>query len=89
MLNLNAVLVNIITGLTLGFNQMLKARSFVSFMKGQWKVSNIKYSKFVSYGIYFFIQVALFSIGFIVYSPIRSFCKNSVSLFIYMNLSEL
>lgn len=34
MLNLNAVIVNVITGLILGFNQMLKSKSVVPFMKG-------------------------------------------------------
>lgn len=44
----------------------------------------------MSYFLYFFLQVALFSIGLIVYSPILAlFGKNSVSMFAYMNLSAI
>jgi hypothetical protein len=60
-------------------------------MKGQWKFNTTKYSnRFISYLVYLGVQVLLFSIGFIVFSPILLiFGKNSTTTFIYINLAIL
>ena len=91
MLNLNAILVNVITGLIFGFNNMLGSKSVVPYMKGNWKFNTKKYpNRFLGYAVYFFIQAALFSIGFIVFLPIIAVLgKNNVSSFAYFNLAAL
>jgi hypothetical protein len=60
-------------------------------MKGQWNFNGKKYpNRFVSYFLYFAVQAVLFSIGFIVFSPILVlFDKNSISTFAYFNLAGL
>jgi len=91
MLNLNAILVNVITGLILGFKDMLGSKSVVPYMKGNWMFNAKKYpNRFLAYIVYFFIQAVLFSIGFIVFLPIIAvFGKNNVSTFAYFNLAAL
>lgn len=91
MLNLNAILVNVITGLILGFNHMLTSKAVVPYMKGQWKFNTRNYpNKIVAYLIFFAVQAVLFSVGFIAFSPIVFvFGKNRISWFVYFNLAGL
>ncbi len=71
MLNLNAILVNILTGLILGFKNTLSIKNVILFMKGQWKFNEKTYPNILlRYLVYIAVQAALFSIGFIVFAPI-------------------
>lgn len=88
MLFLNAVLVNILTGLCFGFKNILKVKEAHSYLKGRWEINMSNYNKIVGYIIFIMIQAGLFSIGFIVFSPIPLlFGKDTVVNFIYFNLS--
>lgn len=90
MLNLNAILVNVITGLLFGFNGNLNCKSVIPFMKGQWEFNKQRYGKLGGYFVFFLVQVVLFSIGFIVFSPVLLILgKTAITSFIYFNLAGL
>lgn len=90
MLFLNGVLVNVITGLIFGFRNMLKSSNILAFLKGDWEFNDKKYGKILTYLLYIAIQALLFSVGFIIFSPILFlFGKGSTTMFLYSNLSAV
>lgn len=91
MLNLNAALTNIITGIIFGFKNMLGLKNINHYMKGNWKLNTKKYkSTFVCYIMLIGSQALLFSIGFLCFLPLLLVLgKNNISNFLYMNASCL
>lgn len=90
MLFLNGVLVNVITGLIFGFRNMLKSNNVLAFLKGDWEFNDKKYGKILTYLMYIIIQALLFSVGFVIFSPILLlFGKGSTIMFLYSNLSAV
>jgi hypothetical protein len=87
ILLLNSVLVNAITGLSIGYSNLKKSTQGALYLSGKWRINTIKYSS-AAYIFWILVELALFASGFILLFPIfLTMGNNDLSKLIYLNLS--
>lgn len=84
MLTLNALILNLLTGLGLGYEQMVKAPMGALYLTGRWIINQEHYGRYVSRALYIAIEVFYMICGIIgamiIYAAHTTFVTAYISL---------
>lgn len=84
MLTVNSMIINILTGIAMGYEQLMKSHIGAAYLTGCWVINHEKYGKVFAHLYFVLVEVAVLLsglvIGGIIYKINPSFATGYVSL---------
>jgi hypothetical protein len=87
MLMINSILVNLVTGIAVGYEKIVKSEKGRIYLSGKWLINNQRNSYIIGYAMYYLIEIGYFLMGILpVILIIGVFGKSHEVLFVFVNV---
>lgn len=89
MLTVNTLMVNLLTGIALGYQQMVKSPIGALYLTGRWTINEKKYGKKFGRALYILVEISCLCVGFVFAFFMFSIHSSFVSGFIGLSIGGI